>query len=73
MNLDNEETYFTRRQNGAIKDEDVEKEIIKLEEFNNYKQTFYGQQWFKVEVCAGNEMKNVIQIILKELKYREAE
>ena len=65
MDLDNEENYFTRRQNGAIKDKDVEKAFniarnITEDDLLNY--------WEGPE-----EPYNAIQTILNELKYREAE
>ena len=44
---------------------DLQKEAIeKLNLLNDYKQTYYGYQWFKVEVKADDETKETINIIL---------
>ena len=57
MNLDNEENYFTRRQNGAIKDKDVEK----------------AENYLKRSLEGTVIHKAYLETILNELKYREAE
>lgn len=38
----------------------------KLQQLKEYKVTYYGSQWFKVEVKADNEMKSIID---KTLNY----
>lgn len=50
-----------------------EKAIEHLEKLKEYKQTYYGSQWFKVEVCADEEMKNTIDTILNLLQIQQEE
>lgn len=43
---------------------DQEKKAIEeFKKLKNYKQTYYGNTWFTVEVCADDEMKQNIDII----------
>lgn len=52
---------------------DIEEAKEKLKILKEYKHTYYGYQWFKVEVCADDEMKEVIDVILSELEKKDKE
>lgn len=58
---------------------DLQKEAIeKLKMLKDYKQTYYGYQWFKVEVKADDDTKETINIILNlidslQLKIKDLE
>ena len=47
--------------------------ILELEEFRNYKRTYYGSSWFKVEVCADDEMKEKIDKIINLIQTQQEE
>lgn len=47
--------------------------ISELEEFRNFKHTYYGNAWFKVEVCADDEMKGKIDKIINLIQAQQEE
>lgn len=47
--------------------------ISELEEFRNFKHTYYGNAWTKVEVCADDEMKGKIDKIINLIKTQQKE
>ena len=53
---------------------DEEKQAIEeFKKLKDYKQIYYGYAWFKVEVCADDEMKQNIDIILNLVKKQSKE
>ena len=46
----------------------IEDAIEKFKSLKDYKRTYYGYTWFKVEVCADEETKDAIDTILSELE-----
>ena len=53
--------------------DEEKKAIEEFEKLKNYKHTYYGYTWFKVEVCADNEMKKNIDIILNLIEKQSKE
>ena len=73
MDLDNEENYFTRRQNGAIKDKDVEKAIDIVKSFvdGSFCKSCYYLNDNNINCCECGD--KAFETVMNELKYREAE
>ena len=53
--------------------DEEKKAIDKFKQLKDYHQTYYGYTWFKVEVCADNEMKQNIDTILNLIKKQQKE
>lgn len=53
--------------------EEENEAIEQLKKLKEYKTTYYGSQWFKVEVCANEEMKNTIDTALNLIQKQQEE
>lgn len=53
--------------------EEEKQAIDELKKLKDYKKTYYGGNWSKVEVCMDNEIKQTIDTILKLIEKQQKE